>query len=149
MKKGFTLIELTIAMLVSTIALFGIGALIVLTSNDWRESKGVVALQTDLDLANYTLKGILEEADTLDIPDGTHITAGYQTDWEKEFYQDGNKLMLKDLKNPGKAEEEIINSLKSISFQQPYSNRIKVDLEVENERKKLKNSLIIYLRNKE
>ena len=148
MRKGFTLIEVILAVLLSTIALFGITTLIILANNDWRESKEIVALQTDLDLASYTLKGILEEADTVGIPEETHITASYKTDWQKEFYQDEDKLMLKDITNPGKLEEEIIDSLKSILFQEVHSNLLKVDLNVEKKGRELSNSFIIYLRNK-
>ena len=148
MRKGFTLIEVILAVLLSAIALFGITTLIILANNDWRESKEIVALQTDLDLASYTLKGILEEADTVGIPEETHITAGYKTDWQKEFYQDEDKLMLKDITNPGKPEEEIIDSLKSILFQEVHSNLLKVDLNVERKGRELSNSFIIYLRNK-
>ena len=147
MKKGFTLIEVIVAILLSTIALFGIGTLVILANNDWRESREIVALQSDLDLANYTLKGVLEEAYEIEIPEEVRIIASYKTDWQKEFYQDGKRLMLKDIKNPEKP-EEVINSLKSISFEQPYTNCIKVNLEVEKESKELENCLIIYLRNK-
>ncbi len=146
-KVGFTLVEVVVAVLLSTIALFGIGTLIILANNDWQESREIVALQSDLDLTNYTLKGILEEADEIEIPEEARIIASYKADWKKEFYSDGNKLMLKDIKNPGKPEEEVIDSLKSISFQQSYTNRIKINLEVEKEDKELESALIVYLRN--
>ena len=146
MKKGFTLIELSVAMLISTIALFGIGTLIDLSFKDWRESREIVALQDDLDLANYTLKGVLEEADTVSIPDETHISAGYKTDWKKEFYRNGNKLILKNLKNSKL--EEVIDCLENISFRQPDAHLVKIDLKVKKGKQELENSLIIYLRNK-
>jgi len=156
-KKGFTLVEVIIAIIISIIAIFGIETLIVESFKDWRASKNITELGRDLDLASYQIKGILDEAnfDTIytTISGGTvsdsgiRIVAGYNNNWQKEFSPSpsGKELMYNNTK--------IINTLQSISFVNGSDKHsVRVNLTVGNGTTRTKDwldsSFLVYLRNK-
>ena len=154
MKKGFTLIEVIIAIILSAIALFGIETLIVESFKDWKAGKEIVELQRDLDIASYKMKRILEEADddtplnNSDIPlnPGQRIVASYKNDWVKKFYASGSNLTYKS--SPVSPEETIINTLQSILFTNGSDNHsVRVDLNVQKGARQLSSSFLVYLRN--
>ena len=143
---GFTLIEVIIAIILSAIALFGIETLIVESFKDWRAGKEIVELQRDLDVASYKIKGILEEADSFTIlNEGAKISAGYKTDWLKEFYASGTNLIYKS--SSESPEETIINTLQSILFTNSSNHIVRVDLNVQKGARQLNSSFLVYLRN--
>lgn len=151
-QKGFTLVEVIIAIIISIIAIFGIETLIVESFKDWRASKNITELGRDLDLASYKIKGILEEANA-DTPldSGARIQASYGNNvWQKEFYRSSNSLIYKN--NLNNSTETIINTLQSISFVNGSNNRsVRVDLTVGNGTTRTKDwldsSFLVYLRN--
>ena len=159
-KKGFTLVEVMIAIILSAIALFGIETLIVESLKDWRASKEIVDLQRDLDVASYKIKGVLEEATSYDTPlngVGT-IYANYKDPqsgsliWRKKFERrapDNALIFLSIL--PASPEEIIINTLQSITFTDGSNHSIRVDLAVvkniQPQPRQLNTSFLIYLRN--
>ena len=154
MRRGFTLVEVIIAIIISIIAIFGIETLIVESFKDWRASKNITELERDLDLASYRIKGVLEEADA-DTPldSGARIQASYGNNvWQKEFYCSGNSLIYKNDTTPVTT-EAIVNTLQSITFTNGYDGHsVRVDLTVGNGTTRTKDwldsSFLVYLRNK-
>ena len=147
MQKGFTLVEVIIAIILSFMALFGIETLIALSFRDWKSSNEIVDLQRDVDLASYRIKGVLEEAngDTI-LNGGTKLIAGYNSVWLKEFYRSGNALILKnDLTGNT---ETVIDTLQAVTFADGSDNRsVRVNLTVAAGNLQLDNSFLVYLRN--
>ncbi len=152
-KKGITLIELIIVIVIGAIGLLAVSFFASQSWKEWNESQQIKALQEEMDLASYTIKGVLEEASDITILDegplsGTKIKSSYNNEWEKEFYPSGNNLIIEDIKN--EATRVITNYLKSISFQQDStgSETVLVNLKVEKDDREIENSFIIFLRNK-
>jgi len=152
-KKGITLIELIIVLVVGAIGLLAVAFFTSQSYRELNENEQIKSLQEEMDLASYTIKGVLEEASNITILDpgplsGTRINASYKNEWEKEFYPSGNNLIVEDIKN--ETTRAIINYLKSISFQQDNtgSETILVNLKVEKDKKEIENSFIVFLRNK-
>jgi len=153
MAKGFTLTEVIVAMVISIIALFGIETLIAESYRQWKSSQKIVNLFRDLDVASYSVKGVLEEAnpDTnlMILDGGTKIVASYKNLWQKEFYSAANnRLVLKNNKTGDTY--DVINSLDAVLFEQTSSDtaRVKVTLNVKKEGESLQHSFYVYLRNK-
>jgi len=154
-KKGFTLIELIIAIIISFIAIFGISTLIVASFQDWKTGKEIVDLQRDLDTASYQIKGVLDEAsvDTIYTSGGSISNTGVKivagkSGWQKEFYASGNSLIYKNALTPVTT-REIISTLQSITFTNGSDGHsIRVDLTVVRGIRTLSNSFLVYLRNK-
>jgi hypothetical protein len=167
-RTGFTLVEVVVAIIISLIAVFGIGTLIIAAFNDWRTGGKIVNLQRDIDLASYKIKWVLEEADD-DTPSngGRSIVATCKTSsspsfFQKEFFPaldntlvysaSGNTLVYKD-DTTNVSEEIIKKTLWSITFSNGSDNRsVRVDLTVndgtiKNGTSQLSNSFLVYLRN--
>ncbi|MFH2068224.1 MAG: prepilin-type N-terminal cleavage/methylation domain-containing protein [Candidatus Omnitrophota bacterium] len=159
-KKGFTLVEVIIAIILSAIALFGIETLIVAAFKDWKTGKEIVASQRDLDVASYKIKGILEEANADTVyavrngavrelgVSGTAIIAS-NTGWSKEFYlASGNRLTYYD-KYPPNVSETIINTCSLLEFTNVDTRtvRVKVEVLVPNNFNPISNIFLVYLRN--
>ncbi|HOJ38931.1 MAG TPA: prepilin-type N-terminal cleavage/methylation domain-containing protein [bacterium] len=154
-KNGLSLIELMVVMVAGAIALVAVTSLVFESYRDWSASRGKKSLQEEIDLASFTIKGVLEEADTVAILDsgpnvGTKIRASYAdgTNWEKEFYPQGSNLIVKD--NKTGATRPVINCLVNLSFQRDSTDAetVQVDLSGTRDGKTLQNSFVVYLRNK-
>ncbi len=147
MGRGFTLVEVVVAIFISAAALFGIETLMVESYKQWKVSQDVTNLIRDLDLASYLVKGVLEEADSDTILNsGTKIVASYKDVWQKELYPTGTNLIFKDAKSA--REEQVIGTLDSLSFEQNSSVSILVKIRVKRGKESLENSFLVYLRNK-
>jgi hypothetical protein len=113
-----------IAVVIAAIVMLTISALLYSTYKNWFESKSVKALQEDMDLASFTVKSVLEEAnwgagfDDAITENRTKIRISYTEDeevlWEKEFYQDDNELKLVDLDTGD--DYAVIKTLDNIAF---------------------------------
>ena len=157
MKKGFTLVEVIVAIIISLVAIFGIGTLIIASSNDWKTGKEIVDLQRDIDTASYQIKGILDEAsvDTIYTSGGIVSNSGIRivagnSGWLKEFYPSGNSLIYKNALTGGT--DTIINTLQSIIFtngSDGHSARIDLTVGKGTTRTKywLDSYFLVYLRN--
>jgi len=147
---GFTLIELMVVLVMGAIGLFAIGALVTASYRDLTSSRLRTNLQTDADLASYTIKGILEEADTVAISDGgVHVTANYGNDWMKEFYPDpsnGADLIFKDSATGNT--EKVITTLSTLGFAPGTEpDEIVVTIGVQGGAIVLQNSFSVFPRN--
>ncbi|GEM_PF-2168839 len=162
-KKGFTLIELMIALVIAAIGLAAVTALLYSAWNDWWTSKGIKELQEDMDLASLTVKSMVEEANEFTIDDivedsvpetGRKIDVKYSEDenvvWEKEFYRDANGfLVMDDVKNGNT--DVVIKTLDSIYFyesEDPDLNRtVNVEITVKKAGRTFQNRFLVRLRN--
>ncbi len=163
-KRGVTLIELMIVLVIAAIGLFAISTLLYNAYKDWVASKQIKALQEDMDIAAFTVKSILEEGDEFLITDivedsdpetGRRINVKYTEDeaivWEKEFYKDGGKLIMADIKND--KVEVVVDTLDNIYFidaQDEYpdlTNAVKVDITVAKYGRVFQNEFLVRLRN--
>ncbi|HOL21306.1 MAG TPA: prepilin-type N-terminal cleavage/methylation domain-containing protein [bacterium] len=164
-KKGVTLIELMIALIIVAIGLVAVISFLYASWRDFYISGGIKALQEDMDLAGLNIKAVLEEANYYEIqdiiegsepPTGRKIYAKYSEDeevvWEKAIYHQGNKLVMEDIKNTGTY--AIINTLQDISFSDAGEedteliNTVKVDIKVYKSGKSLENKFSVKVRNK-
>jgi Tfp pilus assembly protein PilW len=148
-RQGMTLIEMMVALVIAILGIFAVSSLLVIGTRDWLSSRGVVSLQVDLDVASYTIKGILEEASDVTITEnGSHLSASYGTAWSKEFYPDTSvpsNLIMRDMKSGNSG--YLIRCLSSISFEQVDSARIRVNISVQRAGKTLQNSFVVDLKN--
>lgn len=148
-RQGMTLIEMMVALVIAILGIFAVSSLLVIGTRDWLSSRGVVSLQVDLDVASYTIKGILEEASDVTITEnGSHLSASYGTAWSKEFYPDASvpsNLIMRDMKSGNSG--YLIRCLSSISFEQVDSARIRVNISVQQAGKTLQNSFVVDLKN--
>jgi prepilin-type N-terminal cleavage/methylation domain-containing protein len=166
MKKkpgGFTLIELMIVAVIAAAAMLGISFMLVNAHKDLRTSSLIKALQEDMHLASYTVKSIVEEADSFEIHEtGTRISVGYveedgeedsDVSWEKEIYQDDNQLKLDNIDpDTGTVTESaaIISTLDSISFEDFDSDTVRVSIAVSDtgmDIPPIGNEFLVHLRN--
>lgn len=154
-KRGLSLTELLVVIVVGAVGLVAVTSLIFESYKDWNTSKQRKSLQEELDLAGFTIKGVLEEAKTVSILDsgpttGTRIQASHDTDWVKEFYPQGSDLIIKDVKN-GNTTRAVMNCLASLSFLQDSTTgetAVRVSLSATRASRTLTNSFVVYLRNK-
>lgn len=165
MKKGITLIELIIALVIIAIGLIVVTSFLYGSWKDWFTSKEIKELQEDMDLAGFNIKAILEEANYYEIQDiiegsnpkqGRKIyvkyTEGEETIWEKAFYPEGTNLIMEDIKNDKK--ETVIRTLEDIIFSEvsdeneEIKNIVKVNITVSKSGKVFKNEFFVKIRNK-
>jgi Tfp pilus assembly protein PilW len=151
-RRGLSLVELMIALIIAALGLFAISALLVISTRDLGKSRLIVSLQTDMDIASYTIKGVLEEATQVTFPNGSggnKVVASFPGIWAKEFYPDAatpSKLIMKDdnTNNAGR----VIGTLSSISFTQVDTARVQVSITVQSGGRSIQNSFVVSLRNK-
>ncbi|MBN1445312.1 MAG: type II secretion system protein [Candidatus Omnitrophica bacterium] len=158
-RKGVTLIELMVVLVIAAIGLFAVTTLLYTAYRDWFTSRQIKALQEDMDIAALTVKSILEEANEFLISDimedsdpeaGARINARYEDpemNWEKEFYKSGSKLILEDIKND--KTEVVVDTLAEIYFYEypELTNTVNVNIKVEKAGKLLENEFLVRLRN--
>lgn len=154
------MIELMVVIIIAAIGLFAITTLLYSAYKDWFTSREIKALQEDMDISALTVKSILEEADefliTDIIPDsdpeaGRRINVRYTEDaelvWEKEFYRDGSKLILADIKNDNV--DVVVNTLDDLYFYEDPDllNTVKVNITVTKGNRTIQNRFLVRLRN--
>ena len=115
-----------LAVVIAAIGLFAISALLYSAYTNWFAGKEVKELQEDMDLASFTVKSVLEEAEwseeSIIISDGgTSITVSGKNaldePWEKKFYKSGGELRLQNMDTG--SEYAVIRTLNSIGFWEP------------------------------
>ncbi|MCX8082226.1 MAG: prepilin-type N-terminal cleavage/methylation domain-containing protein [bacterium] len=165
MKKGITLIELLIAVVIVAIGLVAIVSFLYVSWKDWYINKGIKELQEDMDVAGLNIKAILEEANYYEIqdiitgsspPTGRQIYTRYTQNgvniWEKKFYRSENKLIMQDIKNG--SSYPVINTLQDIKFSDVnlqdtgLTNTINVELTVSKFGKNFTNRFSVKVRNR-
>ncbi|HOJ30721.1 MAG TPA: hypothetical protein PK165_00930 [bacterium] len=146
--KGLGLIELMIVLVLGVLAIFAASSIVIESYREWKRSNEVASLQVDFDLACHMIKSIIEEADTVQVSDnGTSITAGYQSYWIQQFYQDPQNpsvLVWKNMKT--NESQKVITTLKNISFD-VQDDLVVVNIEVGNGTKSIAGSFSVYMRN--
>lgn len=152
-KKGFTLIELMIVTVIAAIAMLGVSFILVNAYRDLRASRQIKSLQENMDLASYTVKSLIEEADEfeIDTETGERINIKYTDEdsevvWEKEIYMEDSNLMLEDIMNDNI--EIIIGGLEAVSFEDAGNNTIRVVLTVAGGGRTVENSFLVRMRNR-
>ncbi len=148
--KGFTTIELLIALLVASIGMLAAALMIFNIFRDFGISQEIKSLQEEVDLASLTVKAILEEADQLLITEnGARISASYTDEnnllvWEKEFYAQNSALILADIKN--NTSYAVIETLERIEFE-TLTNTVRVELALSRRGRLLENHFVVRPRN--
>ncbi|MFA5644950.1 MAG: type II secretion system protein [Candidatus Ratteibacteria bacterium] len=150
LRRGITLIELLIVITISIFVFSSISIIMTQSIADIRANKDIIALQTDLDLAGLTIKGIIEEADSV-TPSNTAIsptiTARYQSLWETVFSASLSQGALLITNTKTGSTETVISTLKSINFNTTEARVVTVSLSVEKGSRTLNNSFAIFMRN--
>lgn len=165
MKKGITLIELLIAVVIVAIGLAAVISFLYASWKDFYISKELKELQEDMDLAGLNIKAVAEEANYYEIQDiiegsnpeeGRRLYVRYTEDeetvWEKAFYRDGNNLVMNDIKNA--SNDIVIRTLQDIRFSERIEedieiiNTIQVKLTVSKSGRTLENKFSVRVRNK-
>jgi len=166
MKKGTTLIELIVALVIVGIGLVAVTGFLYASWKDWYISKELKSLQEDMDLACLTIKAVCEEANYYEIQDiiegsspeaGRKIYVRYTDEddnnvWEKSFYKQGSNLVMEDIKNGG--QDIVIRTLDNLYFSDAsnedteISNTIKTYIKVAKSGKAFENQFYVKVRNK-
>ncbi len=98
--SNITIIELVIGLVIASIVLLPIGVMTGALLNDWHKGRELKLLQEELDLAAYSIKGVMEEAYGYDdIADGEQNSSiklymGANREKELVIRSDGRNLML-------------------------------------------------------
>ncbi len=88
-KYGLSLIELMVILVLGSIGIFAVSSIVIESYKEWKRSNEIAKLQQDLDLASYTIKGVVEEAENVEIISESRIRAeNPSAGWIQEFYQD-------------------------------------------------------------
>jgi len=133
-----------VTLLIGTIGIGIIVALIMQSYNALRDSKQFADLQADLDLAAFTIKGILEESRTVSISGGDHLTATHVNGAQREFYPSGSNLVLEETDTG--ATRNVITTLSALSFQQT-GNLVLTSITVTNGGRQIQTSFNVVMRN--
>ncbi len=129
-KSGFSLVELMVAVVIASVGILAISMMLMTAYREMGNSRRLKLLAEDMDLASFTIKSVIEESNSgdgiqiSDIRSGTNpqegekITLSYseaeQLVWQKEFYKDANKLIMRDAVEG--TTEPVINSLGELYF---------------------------------
>lgn len=168
-KAGFTVIELMVTVVIAAIGIFAISTLLYSAYKDLSASRGIKALQEDMDLASLTIKAVMEEAEWGDglegdiTEDRTGITIkgknAEDEEWSKKFYQASNELILQDI-NTGD-EYAVIKTLHKVAFYEfadypdednrypetSLNNTLVVEMSITKAGRTLNNTFLVRLRN--
>ncbi|MCM8820841.1 MAG: prepilin-type N-terminal cleavage/methylation domain-containing protein, partial [Candidatus Omnitrophica bacterium] len=82
-KKGITLIELLIALVIVAIGLVAVISFLYASWKDWYINKDIKELQEDMDIASLNIKAVAEEANYYEIQD---IIEGSVPEEGRRFY---------------------------------------------------------------
>ncbi len=145
-KAYFTLIELIVVTVASFIVLLPIATMMGAITRDWNTSREIKRLQEDVDLASYSVKGLIEEAYGYDIQDKGHIILIGSNAQTVQVYRDGADLIINNY--------AVINSLNDLQFSNKYEDGsnlpprlIRVVIEAERSGRSYKNEFKVKLRN--
>ncbi|MCM8776698.1 MAG: prepilin-type N-terminal cleavage/methylation domain-containing protein [Candidatus Omnitrophica bacterium] len=165
-KKGVTLIELLIVLVIVAIGLVAVISFLYASWKDWYTNKEIKELQEDMDIASLNIKAVAEEANYYEIQDiiegsipeeGRRLYVRYTEDeetiWEKDFYPDSNNLIMGDIKN--EREDVVIRTtLQDIKFSEAseedttLTDIVKVDIKVYKSGRILENIFYVKMRNR-
>jgi len=158
-----------VAIVIAVIGIFAITTLLYSAYKEWFTGKDIKALQEDMDLASFTIKSVLEEAEWGDgfegdiTEDRTGITIegknAEDEDWSKKFYQSSSELRLQDISTGD--EYPVIKTLDTIAFYEfadypDEDNRypdidlphtLVVEMRLIKDGRTLNNTFLVHLRN--
>ncbi len=147
-KHGLNLIELMVILVLGSLGIFAVSSIVIESYKEWKRSNEVARLQQDLDLASYTIKGVLEEAENVGIVSEDHIIAqNLSAGWMQEFYQDASNLMWKNTET--NETQKVISTLKDINFEidQENGSIVNITIDVEKGERTIYNSFSVFMRN--
>lgn len=112
-EKGFTLVELIIALIISTMILFAVGGIIVSTFSFWQKGEEQINLQKDISYAALVMEKNIREGISFGPPppSGTQLNIN-QASGIIRFWLDNNNLMA-DL---GAGGYILVNNVQDLSF---------------------------------
>ncbi|MCM8758651.1 MAG: prepilin-type N-terminal cleavage/methylation domain-containing protein [Candidatus Omnitrophica bacterium] len=147
-KSGIGLIELMVVLVLGSLGIFAVSQIVVESYKGWKRSNEIAALQSDFDIASLMIKGIIEEASSVEIPVSNHIIVrNVSSGWIQEFYQDSTRLVWKNSRTG--LTQNVITSLKNISFEVDESDDslINVSLEVQKGQRIISGTFSVFMRN--
>lgn len=93
----FTLVELIVVTVASFIVLLPIATMMGAITRDWNTSREIKLLQEEVDLASYSVKGLIEEASRFENENGfpdSSITLTGANGGSVKIYQHGKELKI-------------------------------------------------------
>ncbi len=142
--RYFTIIELIIVVLISLIVLLPMTAMMFSIARNWQTSNEVRQLQEELDLAAYSIKGLIEEASSFEIED-TESQSRIElnrADWAetKIIKENDGKLSIGHMDN-------VIDSLTGLRFEDKGNATVLVTIDAERAGREGKREFHVRLRN--
>lgn len=147
-NTGVGIIELMVVLVLGSLGIFAVSSIVIESYKEWKRSNEVARLQADFDLASYMIKGVIEEASSVEILDNNYLIArNPSAGWIQEFYQESNRLIWKN--SITNLTENVISSLKSIIFtlDEIDEDLINVSIEVEKGTRVISGTFSIFMRN--
>ncbi len=96
-NRRFTIIELIMVMVASAVLLLPITAMIVPVIQEWDKNRNIKLLQEDVDLAAFSVKGIIEEAEGYEFENSSHVVLNFVGDIpDIEIKKAGDALRIDD-----------------------------------------------------
>lgn len=145
-KKGFTLIEMIVAIMILSIFILVVGAILTSSWKFWNSGWEQVRLQRDASYAFARIEKVVRDASDADLLAGNKLQltkeSGGSPVWTKTFQKSGNILQLDD----GSTTENIISGVSSISFSD-YGDTVTVNLNLQEETSQADFRTTILLRN--
>ncbi|HOK79562.1 MAG TPA: hypothetical protein PK303_02630 [bacterium] len=147
-KRGLGLIELTVVLVLGSLAIFASSSILIESYKEWKRSNEIASLQVDFDLASHVLKSVIEEASNVEILSENHIRAvGQNQSWIHEFYPDPSNPSVLLWKNVSRnSVEKVITTLQDVSFD-IEDDRVVVNIEVGKGTRLIAGSFSVYMRN--
>ncbi len=131
-RKGLTLIELTIAILTSSIVILATGMVIVLGQSSWNETWQRVTLQRDASYAMLLMSQSIKKASSVSAdPNGKNITITSAGNTTKFAWNSGNDL-LRRWEGAG-SPSTIIDDVQSLQFNvDDVNGTVRIDLRLQD-----------------
>ncbi|MFP4177044.1 MAG: hypothetical protein ACLFT2_07425 [Candidatus Brocadiia bacterium] len=157
-----TLIEIILALSILLLVLLPVASVAALAIRDWHQSQDIRQLQEDLQLASFTIKGVMEEAydydDFADDGKADEITLYLQNENGSRpkvtIHQDGSELVVGDSTTidclvDGSLEFEKFRENENEEDDEGEERKglIRVSLEVAKGERSLRNSFTVKIRN--
>lgn len=144
-KKGITLIELVVTMVVGGIVCLGVGTILYISWLHWRKGGEKIELQREGTLAFHWIRKATQkagEAFVLGEEDNILLLSDPLEGWEKRFYREEDKLVVEE----NQKKEVIVDGVKCISFFSP-AKTVKVKLKLGKYGHQTQAETVVFIRN--